>query len=81
MGHANYYKHGDYNVICDICGFKYKASDCRMQWDNLLACRECYEERNPQDFVKGIRDYQKVSIPRPDVEPRFITETVTPDDL
>ena len=81
MGHADYFKHGDYNVICDICGFKYKASETRLQWNNLLACSTCYEERHPQDFVRGIRDDQRVPIPRPDTEPVFITRDITPDDL
>lgn len=80
MGKADYYKKGDYNVICDICGTKHKASDCRMQWNNLFTCSTCYEERNPQDFVRGVRDKQRVPIPRPDGEPIFVG-IVTPDDL
>lgn len=81
MGHADYFKRGDYNVICDICGFKYKASQTRLQWNNLLACSKCYEERHPQDFVRGIRDDMRVPIPRPDSEPVFITEDINRDDL
>lgn len=80
MGHADYYKHGDYNVICDICGFKYKASETRLQWNNLLTCGKCYEERHPQDYVRGIRDDPTVPIARPDGEPIFVG-IVTPDDL
>lgn len=71
MGRADYLAHGDYNVICDRCGFKYKASSCRMEWDNLFVCPECYEERQPQDFVRGLKDNQKVPIPRPEGEDVF----------
>jgi len=80
MGHADYYKAGDYNVICDQCGFKFKASECKMQWNNLFVCSECYEERQPQDFVRGLKDNQQVPIPRPEGEPKFITRIITPDD-
>jgi len=81
MGNADYYTHGDYNVVCDICGQKFKGSKCRMQWNNLFVCKVCFEPRNPQDFVKGIRDEQKAPIPRPDSTPVFITKPITPGDL
>ena len=62
------YRPGDYNVICDKCGMKRKASQCRMNWENLLVCADtCYEPRHPQDFVVGIPDIQTVEIARPDI--------------
>ena len=67
MGKADFVKHGDWNVICDKCGFKRKASECRMQWDNLFVCKECFDVRHPQDSVRGVPDYQAVPIARPDV--------------
>jgi len=57
---------GDYWVICDRCGFKYRRSECRLTWDNLLVCRKDWEPRHPQDFVRSKRDNQRVPIPRPD---------------
>jgi hypothetical protein len=81
MGKADYLKHGDYNAICDQCGFKWKASKLRVQWNNLFTCPDCFEPRNPQDFVKGIADDMRVSIARPDVNPKFITEDIDPNDL
>jgi hypothetical protein len=57
MGRADYYKRGSWNVICDRCGFKYKAEDLRMEWDGLMVCAEkCWEPRQPQDFLRGIAD-------------------------
>lgn len=81
MGRADYFAHGDYNVICDRCGTKYKASDCVLEWDNLFVCQECHEPRHPQEFLRGIPDRQSVEIPRPDTTPTFITNPITPEDL
>ncbi len=59
---------GNWNVICDRCGMKRKASDMRMTWDNLFVCADhCWEPRQPQDFVEGRADDQTVEIARPDV--------------
>lgn len=60
MSNANYLKRGDHNVICDICGFKYKASQLMKQWDGLRVCREDYSPRHPQEFVRGKKDDQSV---------------------
>lgn len=82
MGKRDYYKKGDYNVICDRCGAKFKASECAMEWDNLFVCKQyCWEERQPQDFVRGRVDDQTVPIARVRGEPKFITDSVTPEDL
>jgi len=67
MGKADRYVHRDYNVICDRCGFKRKRSTVQFTWDNLLVCfPECWEQRQPQDFVKGVYDKQSVPDARPD---------------
>lgn len=56
MGRADYYAPGDWNAICDICGQKYKASELRLNWQNLMVCPTDYEPRQPQDFVRGVAD-------------------------
>lgn len=50
----DYYKIGDHNVICDICGKKRKASQCRMQWDGLLAClvSKCWSPKHPNEYSR-----------------------------
>jgi hypothetical protein len=76
-GRRNYYNPGDYNVICDRCGFKKKRSETRLEWDNLLVCiAECYEMRQPQDFVKAVPDMRPVPIARPEAPDMFITTPV-----
>jgi hypothetical protein len=70
------YRPGDYNVICDKCGMKRKASECRLDWQNLFVCRGCFDIRNPQDFVVGIPDIQTVEIARPDIVSSMGSTTV-----
>jgi len=73
---------GDYFLICDICGFRFRRSQCRMQWNNLLACNECFDEKHPQhEPPKPLGEKQSVPIHRPEQEDVFITTPVTPDDL
>jgi hypothetical protein len=65
-GHADYLKTGDWNAICDECGFKFKASELRKRWDGYMVCKDDFEERHPQDFLKGVPDKQNVPWARPD---------------
>jgi hypothetical protein len=57
---------GDFWRICDRCGFKTRASATRKQWDGQIVCLADFEERHPQDFVKGRKDIQNVPDPRPE---------------
>ena len=77
MGRADYFKLGDWNVQCDRCGTKRKASECRYTQDELFVCADtCWEPRHPQDFVVGIPDNQSVPIARPDEETPTYETTV-----
>jgi len=66
---------GDWNARCDRCGFKFKASDLRKTWDNLYVCKDDWEERHPQDFLRGVPDNPSVPWTRPDT----ISDTNTTD--
>jgi hypothetical protein len=57
----NYYKSGDWNLICDVCSSKIKASKSKHRWDGFIVCPSCYEQRHPQDFVKSRQD--KITVP------------------
>lgn len=71
------YVNGDWNVICDRCGFKKLASECRKTWDHLFVCKDtCWEPRHPQDFVRAKADRQSVPIARPDIEQTMGTTTI-----
>jgi len=60
------FKSGQWNVICDRCGFKRKSNDVREEWTGLMVCEECWEPRHPQDFIRSIPDDQTVPFTRPD---------------
>ena len=77
------FRSGDHYVICDICGFRRYASECRMQWDNLFVCADtCYSPKHPQfQPPKPLHEKQTVEINRPEKEDKFITTPITGDDL
>jgi hypothetical protein len=60
------YLKGDFWRICEECGFKMRASQTHKRWDGLIVCDADFEERHPQDFVKGVIDRQTVPDPRPE---------------
>lgn len=61
MGRADYLIDGDWNAICDSCGRKFKASQLKLRWDGFRVCKDDWEPRHPQDFVRGVKDIQKTS--------------------
>ena len=46
----------DHWFTCDVCGFDYRASTGKFRWDKMWVCREDWETRQPQDFVRGRKD-------------------------
>ena len=48
----NIYKPGQWNAICDRCGFKFKSSELKKDWQGLMVCSHDFELRNPQDFLR-----------------------------
>jgi hypothetical protein len=72
MGRADYYKDGDWNGICELCGQKYKFSDLKKNWLNQWVCSKDYEPRHPQDFVRGVIDKQSVPMRSPEGPDVFV---------
>ena len=77
MGRADFWKKGQWLVICDVCGMKYHSADLKERWDGLMVCRQDWNPRQPQDFVRGIPDPQAVPWSRPDVPPPFTQNPVS----
>jgi hypothetical protein len=71
MGARDYYKHGDYNAICDVCGFLYKASELRKRWDGAMVCQEDWEPRHPQEFIRSIKETNTLPFTRTESEDTF----------
>lgn len=67
------YKRGDFWRIDDNSGFKVRSSRTAKQWGGFITTDP--DIRNPQDFVRGRKDYQNVPEPRPEVSGVFIGPT------
>jgi hypothetical protein len=77
------YAHGQWNTICDRCGFRYKSVQLRSEWTGLKTCcgagtNNCWEARHPQDFIRGKKDDQAPPWVRSEPSDDFITPG--PDD-
>jgi len=76
----NYFKSGDWNVICDRCGFKKKASEVRKTWDGFYVCDEDWETRHIADFIKAPKPIQPLPWTRPEGVDVYVGPTYTTDD-
>jgi hypothetical protein len=43
---------GEWNAICDICGFEFKSSKLQENWKGQRVCDKDFETRHPQEFVR-----------------------------
>ncbi len=69
------------NAICDASGFKIPQTHLVRQWDGAYVDRRFVDKRNPQDFVKGVRDDPSLKVARPEAPDVFISSLVLPSDL
>jgi hypothetical protein len=65
-GRADFWAPGEWNATCDRCGRKRKSGDLQKTWNNLYVCREHWEPRHPQDFVKAVPQEPPIPWSRPD---------------
>ena len=49
---GDFYKKGQWNAHCDVCGFKYKSSELRKRWDGLMVCKDDFEHDHPQKYIR-----------------------------
>lgn len=66
------YDRGDWKAVCDVCGREYKASSLKHRWDGFMVCRDDWEPRHPQDFVRGTADVQAPAWTRPEPSDTFV---------
>lgn len=67
------YKKGDYNAICDSCGFEFKASELQKRWDGFYVCKDDMETRHPQDLIRGKKERPAPKWTRPEPDDQFRT--------
>jgi len=79
------YQPGNYRFICQVCGFEYRWTQIKKRWDGLWVCEKDYEERHPQDFVRGRKETLSVPESSPDITIQERTTTLassaSEDDL
>jgi len=76
------FAHWEAQGICEASGFKFPLSQLVRQWDGAMVHPRFLDRRNPQDFVRGVPDDQRVPNPRPEAADTFLsTNEVTPEDL
>ncbi len=68
----SFYKPGSWNIICDVCGFKFKAEKVRKRWDGLMVCKSDYEGDHPQKFLRVREDSSSVPYVRDEPEDQFV---------
>jgi len=66
------FKKGDWVSICDRCGKKFHASQLKKDWQGLYLCKDDWETRQPQDFLRGVKDDPSVAWTRPEQPDTFI---------
>ena len=57
---------GDWNALCDVCGFKFKSCDLKKRWDGLYVCKEDWEPRHESDFYKAPKEDPSTPWQRPE---------------
>src|SRR5690606_1752218 len=65
------YKPGEHWIECVVCGFDYYASDMKLRWDGVWVCKDDWEPRHPQDFVRAHADKIDADEPTFSTEPTF----------
>lgn len=68
----NHFVSGDWNAVCDRCGFHYKASALKKEWTGLMVCARCWEPRHPQTLIKVPEEQIAVPWSRPEQADVFI---------
>lgn len=66
------YRGGTFLRTCDRSGFVTKAPNTKQEWTQAIVERRFWEARQPQDFVRGVKDDQTVPQARPQPPPIFV---------
>ena len=64
-------------MICDRSGFVIRRSDAKKTWDGLWVHKDFWEERQPQDFVRGVKEKIRADVVRPEPETDYHIQSDT----
>lgn len=65
----NYQGPSGHWVQDDRTGFAVRAYNARKEWTQAIVNADVWEARQPQDFVRGVKDDQTIYDPRPEAQP------------
>lgn len=57
-------------------GFKVPLSNLRRQWDNQMVDYRFIDRRNPQDYVRGVKDDQSLPFARPEPPDTYVAGNI-----
>lgn len=66
---------GQWNAICDRCGFQFKNIALREEWTGLRVCKGCFEVRHPQTLIKVPNENPGAPWSRPVGTASYVTPT------
>ena len=71
----NYYRSGQFNFICDVCGRKLKSNEAFDRWDGFKVCKDDWEPRHEQDLIRAPNPDKPIPWSRPEAADVFISIT------
>lgn len=63
-------------AIDPASGFKVPLKNLVRQWDNQLIDFRFVDKRNPQDYVRGVKDDQSLPYARPEPPNQYVAEPI-----
>lgn len=67
-------------AIDPASGFKVDLDTLVRQWDGQMISRKFVDIRNPQDFVRGVKDVQTLPFARPEPPDTYIAQPILWED-
>lgn len=61
-----WWQSGEWNALCDVCGFKFKNTQLKERWDGLRVCADDWETRHPQEMIRPLPAEKPLPWTRPE---------------
>lgn len=70
------WQNGQHWVVCDRCEDVVRKRDVQKEWTGLVVCKECFEQKHEQEYVRGRPEKIAADQPlRPEPEDNYIEVT------